>query len=77
MEILYIKLKVRLLNEQFPQLPWCFQRLSAADAPDSVYMWERVNIKCSLTYQSHNMHTHFNEQEEYKIRFQFKTYPFC
>ena len=30
--------------EQFLLLPQCFQKLSAADASESVYMWERDNV---------------------------------
>ena len=58
-----LKLKVKLMNrvenistngeiahhEQFHPLPKCFQRSSAAEASESVYMMERVNIIANNT----------------------------
>ena len=32
-------------NEQFLLLPQCYQKTSAAQAPESVYMWERDNAR--------------------------------
>ena len=31
--------------EQFLLLPQCFQKTSAAEAPETICMWERVNFE--------------------------------
>ena len=38
--------------EQFIHLPQCFQKLSAADASESIYMWERVKHDNNRAVQS-------------------------
>ena len=38
-------------DEQFLLLPQCFQKSSAADVSESVYMWERFEVSLCLNYR--------------------------